>query len=206
MGAAGDAQVGLRERKRVHTRAAIIDAATELFRENGYRNTTLTQVAAAAGIAPRTFFGYFPTKVDLLFPESDARIDAAVTTLLERGSADRASPVQVLLQALDLALDTSDDMTGKLATVRTQLLRDEPEVAVIAAQFQYKASQKIAAALTRAYPHLTAVDAGALAGAFVGAAGGAVDATLQLSDPSGGNDRQSALIRAAVGHVLLAEG
>ena len=194
--------MGLRERKRLRTRDAIIDAAIELFLAHGYRNTTLTQIAAAAGIAPRTFFGYFATKEELLFPESERRIEATVSAVLEAPSVDQSAPVEALIQALDMALADSDDMTGRLAAVRTRLLRDEPEVALIGAQFQFKAAQKIASALERAYPDLTAVDAGALAGAFVGAAGGAVDATLRQSGPTAADDSAAADIRAAVARVL----
>ena len=59
----------LRERKREKTRAAIVDAAMELFETRGYHGTTLADIAAAAEIGTRTFFSYFASKDDLLFPE-----------------------------------------------------------------------------------------------------------------------------------------
>jgi AcrR family transcriptional regulator len=57
---------GLRERKRAHARAATVDAALHLFAENGYEKVTVADICAAAAIAPRTFFRYFPSKVDVL--------------------------------------------------------------------------------------------------------------------------------------------
>lgn len=57
---------GLRERKRAHARAATVDAALRLFAEHGYDKVTVADICAAAAIAPRTFFRYFPSKGDIL--------------------------------------------------------------------------------------------------------------------------------------------
>jgi AcrR family transcriptional regulator len=57
---------GLRERKRAHSRATTVDVALELFAERGYEHVTVNDICAAAQIAPRTFFRYFPTKDDVL--------------------------------------------------------------------------------------------------------------------------------------------
>src|SRR3712207_9530792 len=53
---------GLRERKKQRTREAIVRKAMALFRRRGYEATTIADIAAAADIAPRTFFAYFATK------------------------------------------------------------------------------------------------------------------------------------------------
>lgn len=55
---------GLRERKKAKTRAAIQDAALELFRRQGYHATTIEQIAELAEVSQSTFFRYFPTKED----------------------------------------------------------------------------------------------------------------------------------------------
>lgn len=57
---------GVRERKRADSRAATIDAAYGLFAERGYDHVTVADICAAADIARRTFFRYFPSKVAVL--------------------------------------------------------------------------------------------------------------------------------------------
>ena len=53
---------GLRELKKQRTRAKLIDVAVQLCIDQGYENTTVEQIAAAAEVAPRTFSRYFSGK------------------------------------------------------------------------------------------------------------------------------------------------
>jgi len=92
----------LRERKRDRTRNALIDAAIDLFERNGYDGTTVADIAEAADIGTRTFFSYFASKEELLFPESDARVAAAVTAIANREPGDRpADATRLLAPILD---------------------------------------------------------------------------------------------------------
>jgi AcrR family transcriptional regulator len=49
------------------TREALIDAALMLFARDGFDATTTEQITQAAGVSPRTFFRYFPTKESVVF-------------------------------------------------------------------------------------------------------------------------------------------
>jgi AcrR family transcriptional regulator len=57
----------LRAESGARVRRALVDAALELFAAQGYDETTTTEIAAAAGVSPRTFFRYFPTKERVVF-------------------------------------------------------------------------------------------------------------------------------------------
>jgi len=46
--------------------------ALDLFIRNGFTETTLDDIAAAAGIARRTFFGYYSSKNDVVWGDFDA--------------------------------------------------------------------------------------------------------------------------------------
>lgn len=75
-GVATGAEEGLRERKKRERRATIAAVALRLFDEQGFRNTTVAQIAEAADVSPRTVFAYFPTKEDLLFPDATAMVES----------------------------------------------------------------------------------------------------------------------------------
>ncbi len=56
-----------REVSAARTREALIDAALALFSRDGFDATTTDQISQAAGVSPRTFFRYFPTKESVVF-------------------------------------------------------------------------------------------------------------------------------------------
>lgn len=74
---------GLRERKKAQTRQGIRDAAVRLFTEHGYHRTTVADIADAAGVSPRTFFGYFPTKESVLVAEVEPALTRLEALLLD---------------------------------------------------------------------------------------------------------------------------
>ncbi|MBM7783544.1 TetR/AcrR family transcriptional regulator [Tenggerimyces flavus] len=170
--------MSLRERKRARTREALVSAAAELFERDGYESTTIADLAAAAEIGTRTFFSYFASKEELLFPESDGRIQAAIDAIATRQPDER--PASVLLRALTTVGDESDDMTGGLAALRVRLIRTVPSVRGHALRMQLDAQREIARHLAAAYPdELDEVRAAALTGAFIGAISAALQVLLE---------------------------
>lgn len=79
--------LGRRESKKLATREHLVESAVKLFTERGYQATTVADIAAGAGVAARTFFGYFPTKEAVLFWPFDALADD-LEEALSTGSDD----------------------------------------------------------------------------------------------------------------------
>jgi mycofactocin system transcriptional regulator len=59
-------------RPRATTRGEIERTALDLFATHGFDDTTVDDIAEAAGISRRTFFRYFPSKNDVVWGDFDA--------------------------------------------------------------------------------------------------------------------------------------
>jgi len=116
--------VGLRERKKAKTRAAIQQHALRLFREQGYQATTVEQIAEAAEVSPSTFFRYFPTKEDVVL------YDALDPALLEAFRAQPAelSPIQALRGAMQAVFAELPPEEVGVQRERDALIRSVPEL------------------------------------------------------------------------------
>jgi AcrR family transcriptional regulator len=62
MPAAAPAPTGRRERTKAANRAAILDAARDVFAEHGYDGAAVRHIVARTQLAPGTFYNYFPDK------------------------------------------------------------------------------------------------------------------------------------------------
>ncbi len=83
-------------------REALVSAALDLFLAKGYEETTVDEIAERAGVGRRTFFRYFPSKDDVVFPDHDERL-RMVAALLD--SADPAAPpIALVCEAARLVL------------------------------------------------------------------------------------------------------
>jgi AcrR family transcriptional regulator len=79
---------------RAEVRRELVAAAVALFRDNGYDDTTVDDIAAAAGVGRRTFFRYFRGKEDAVSPDHERGL-ARVGEVL--GSAGAGEPVDSLI-------------------------------------------------------------------------------------------------------------
>ncbi|MDB1089260.1 TetR family transcriptional regulator [Streptomyces sp. ACA25] len=67
--------------QRLKVRRELATAALELFATKGYAATTVDEIAAAAGVARRTFFRHFRSKEEAIFPDHDDTLVRAKAVL-----------------------------------------------------------------------------------------------------------------------------
>ncbi len=86
---------GLRERKKLRTRDALVAAAYALFARQGFEATTVEQIADAIEVSPRTFHRYFASKEDVALSLLTEQLDAMVKALAVRPAGE---PVMTALR------------------------------------------------------------------------------------------------------------
>ncbi|WP_433239405.1 TetR/AcrR family transcriptional regulator [Streptosporangium sp. CA-135522] len=176
--------LGLRERKKLRTRRALIEAALHLFEEKGYEETTVAEIAAAADISTRTFFSYFASKEDVVFFDVQARIGEAVETITQRRPGETV--VELLLRMAEQSLAhavAATDLAMALTPLRTRLIMSNPALQARALRLLFDSQRQLAEALHRAYSEeIDLVEAAAAVGAIVGGAKLAMMACLERGD------------------------
>lgn len=126
-----------RHARSLRTEKAIVDAASQLFREHGYAGTNLTDVAHAAGVSPRTVHVRFQSKADLL-----KRAIQAVASLPDDKRSRTREKVELSLSASTLEERVVAFAEGA-ATIQSRLA---PLVAVV---MEVEASEPVIAELVR---------------------------------------------------------
>jgi TetR/AcrR family transcriptional regulator, regulator of mycofactocin system len=100
-------------------------AAVRLASRKGWSKTTVDEIAAAAGVSPRTFFRYFPTKVDVLFADEPERLGAIERALAERGR-DETVLAAVRRGVLDFVTEFMAD--ADVFVTRARLAFEHPDL------------------------------------------------------------------------------
>jgi AcrR family transcriptional regulator len=113
-------------------RDRLAQAALDLFRERGYEQTTVDDIAERAGLGRATFFRHYRSKEDVIFPDHDRLLDQVRDRLR---SAAHGTPLAAACDAVRLVLAHYLD-EGDLARLRYALtaavpaLRDREIVSV----------------------------------------------------------------------------
>jgi AcrR family transcriptional regulator len=138
--------MGLRERKKEKTRLAILDAAVDLFLEQGYDSTTVEQIAGSVDVSPRTFFRYFTSKDHLALWFHDHGEEIMLETFRARPTDE--PPFTSLTHALravmrDVELSTPED-TARFLKLR-RLLDENPRLVGLSFARGTETEQRLAA-------------------------------------------------------------
>ncbi len=162
---------GLRERKKRETRSALAWAAVRLAVERGFGNVSVEDIAAGAGVSPRTFNNYFSSKAEAIVARHADRLYAIAVELRARPPEEalwRAIGVAVITQIL--GEEEGDGPPHPMWLAGVKLVLTEPAVQAEFLRQSHLVEGEIAAAIRRRiggdsdalYPHLAAAAVGAI--------------------------------------------
>ncbi|MFC8454739.1 TetR/AcrR family transcriptional regulator [Kitasatospora sp. NPDC057223] len=115
---------GLRERKKLATRQALSWAALRLAQERGLEHVRIEDIAAEAGVSPRTFNNYFANKYEAIVSRHVDRVRQSAGALRERPAAE---PLWDAVRHVALApFATADSSPDPQWTAGVRLLLAEP--------------------------------------------------------------------------------
>lgn len=139
--------------------------ALRLFREKGYHETTIEQIAEAAEVSPSTFFRYFPTKEDVVIKDN---YDPLFIAAFEK-QPPHLSPAQAVRQAVVSGMSdiSADDLMA--LRERTLLVMTIPELRAASMNNMMETMQLVAeAAAKRVRRRADDFAVQTFAGAFIG--------------------------------------
>jgi len=106
----GEDEIPLRERKKRATRQRISNVATALFKERGFDQVSVAEVARAAEVSTMTVFNYFPRKEDLFFDRIPEFVEVFSGAVRHRPPGD--TPLAALRRLTLELLDQHHPLAG----------------------------------------------------------------------------------------------
>ncbi len=110
-----------RERRKLEVRGRMVDAAAELFEEQGYQATTVAEICERADVATKTFFNYFPTKQHLIRELAHQAIEGFLVDI-EALRAETKSTRERLIHFFDMIGVAATDVGPKHREVLTEII------------------------------------------------------------------------------------
>lgn len=123
-GSAPDADLGLRERKKLMTRHSIAEAAFSLAMEHGVDGVTIEDIATRAVVSPRTVSNYFPSKEAAII-SSEGGLPPGLLDALAQRPADE-SPLEALGAVLAAAVREQPQEVLELVRAKQALVDQYP--------------------------------------------------------------------------------
>ncbi|MEU4212203.1 TetR/AcrR family transcriptional regulator [Streptomyces sp. NPDC026206] len=160
--------MGLRESKKQETRQLISDCATRLFIEQGFEQTTIAEIAAAARVAKKTVTNYFPRKEDLALDHHEAFTQGLARSVAERGPDEE--PLTALGRTFRTALLEHSPVVGFTGPAFARMVAGSPTLTARLRELHDQREAALAAALTAADPDPDPAIAPRAAAALIAAA------------------------------------
>jgi TetR/AcrR family transcriptional repressor of mexJK operon len=145
----------LDEPRSARKRRAILDAATTLFLRNGYRGTSMDEIAAVARVSKQTVYKHFADKERLFSAIVTAAVDAAGDPVLEDATALADSDdLEADLRALARA-QLERVMQPRLMQLRRLVIGEANRFPQLGRAFYERGAGRSTAALAAAFERLT---------------------------------------------------
>ena len=140
-----------------NTRERLVRAALDLFTEQGYDATTVSEIAErAGGLTKMTFFRHFPDKREVLFAAGQ-EIHSRLMADAIAAAPDSATPLQAVAAAVDAVTATFTDDRREFATRLLAVISANSELQERAAFKRIGLTEAVTEALEkRGVPDLTA--------------------------------------------------
>ena len=106
-----------------NARGRLEQAALELYRERGFDQTTVTEIAERAGLTERTFFRYFADKREVLFWGQRRLLDLYAKAIASAPMS--ATPIEMVAFALESAVPVYQERRA-LARQRQAVIAANP--------------------------------------------------------------------------------
>jgi AcrR family transcriptional regulator len=127
--AADDAGIPLRARKKLEARRRILSISRRLILSRGYAETTMREVARAAGVSYQTLYNYFPTKGEILrtlLNEQAENLARRYDNLLFDRETDLPEALDALNTLLFAAVADGDRELWRIATLEYLRQPEDP--------------------------------------------------------------------------------
>jgi TetR/AcrR family transcriptional regulator, mexJK operon transcriptional repressor len=140
----------------LRTRAAVVQAATALFLERGYVDTSLDDVAVRASVSKKTIYNNFGDK-ERLFTEIVLGVTATAEDFAGRVTEGFADGTDVAELLHDLARRHLDSVTGPaVVQVRRLVSAESRRFPDLAREYYRRAPTRVIAAIAETFTHLNA--------------------------------------------------
>jgi AcrR family transcriptional regulator len=127
-----------RARKALAVREAILRAAAGVFRDRGFTDTGMRDIAAAADLSPGNLYYYFRNKADILYFCQDHSVARMLETATELGHED-LDPADKLRRLIAAHLVcTLDELDGAAAHTEVDALPADLRKRIIAKRDKYE--------------------------------------------------------------------
>ncbi|GLX95070.1 TetR/AcrR family transcriptional regulator [Herbidospora sp. NBRC 101105] len=148
MGTQTPAATGLRESKKQETRQLISDHATRLFIAQGFEQTTIAEIAAAARVAKKTVTNYFPYKEDLALDHKEQFAASLADVVAGRHPGESA--LAALRRAFLDVVAVQDPVAGFSGPQFARMIADSPTLSACLRGLHDQREHHLARALAEA--------------------------------------------------------